>query len=217
MTSDDHGPIRPLKLGIEVEEKNRRETSCGRDHNAQMIVSSLSRPDLPLGMNMDVTTLVSAMSVGASFISPHTATVVGTIAATEVVKEVTKDAYRALRDTLGDLLGAKARRATVKLEADPLSQEAQDDLTRVVTGIDEEDAREIQAKLTQFLAALKDDGAAIRTGETVASIKLNVDSKGNVNIERLTGARTIDVAAKSEGDFNFSDINMGTGSKPQGN
>jgi len=143
--------------------------------------------------------------------------VVGTIAATEVVKEVTKDAYRALRDTLGDLLGAKARRATVKLEADPLSQEAQDDLTRVVTGIDEEDAREIQAKLTQFLAALKDDGAAIRTGETVASIKLNVDSKGNVNIERLTGARTIDVAAKSEGDFNFSDINMGTGSKPQGN
>ena len=166
---------------------------------------------------MDVTALVSAMSVGASLLNPHAAAVVGTIAATEVVKEVTKDAYRSLKDTLSDLLGAKARRAASKLEAEPSSQEAQDNLTRVFADIDDEDARVIEPKLAQFLDALRNDGAAINAGEKIASIKLNIDSKGHVNIERVTGARVIDVTSKSKGDFNFRGVNMDGGSKPQGN
>ncbi len=166
---------------------------------------------------MDVTALVPAMSVGASLVSPHAAAVVGTIAATEVVKEVTKDAYRSLKGTLGDLLGAKARRATAKLEAEPSSLEARDDLIRAVTGIDDEDARVIEPKLAQLLDALRNDSAAIRAGEEVASIKLNIDSKGHVNIERVTGARAIDVTSKSEGDFNFRGVEMDGGSKSPGN
>lgn len=166
---------------------------------------------------MDVTALVSAMSVGASLVSPHTAAVVGTIAATEVVKEVTKDAYRSLKDALADILGAKARRATAKLEAEPASIEAQDDLTKAVSGIDEEDARAIEPKLAQLLEALRVDGAALKAGETAASIRLNIDSKGHVNIERVTGARSIEVQSRSDGDFNFKDVGMDAGSKLQGN
>ena len=141
---------------------------------------------------------------------------VGEIAGTEVVKEITKDAYKALKTTLAQVCGRKVERAAERVEADPSSEAAREDLVSAISDIPVEDVGDVENKLSVFLAALKEDNAALRAAETSARIKLDIDSGGHVRLDTIKGAKIIDVKSKSAGDFEFRNIEMDEG-KSSGN
>lgn len=157
---------------------------------------------------MDVGSLVPAVIAGATVYGPTAAEALGKIVGTEVVKEVTKDAYRSLKTALESALGNKARRAISKVEEDPNSSDARADLKAALESIDAEDEFDIDAKAKTLLQAIRDDAGAARAVDVVASIKLDIDSGGNVFIANVKGVESFDVKSKSVGDFSFSDVDM---------
>lgn len=161
---------------------------------------------------MDVSLLLPTMIAGASTLAPT----VGKIIGTEVIKEATKDAYKSLKGTLIAVCGRKLQRAAERLEGDSSSREAQNELASAIADIPAEDADEISEKLAALLAALKDDKAALKAAHMIASIKLDIDSGGNVKIDMIKGVQTMDVKSKSAGDFSLTNIDMNDG-KPPGN
>ncbi|WP_034995633.1 hypothetical protein [Beijerinckia mobilis] len=161
---------------------------------------------------MDFSLLLSTMIAGASTFSPTLGEIIGT----EVIKELTKDAYKSLKGALITVCGRKVERAANRLEVDASSQDAQAELASAIADIPPEDAGEISQKLTTLLTALKDDQAAIKAAESIASIKVDIDSGGHVKIDTIKGAQTIDVKSKSAGDFSLTNIDMRNG-KPSGN
>ncbi len=139
---------------------------------------------------------------------------VGEIVGTEVVKEMTKDAYRAFKASLTLICGRKVERAAESVEADPSSAAARAGLASAISDIPDDDAADVEEKLNVLLAALKEDKVAFRVAETVASIKLDIDSGGHIKLSTIKGARTIDVKSKSAGDFDFGHVEMDGGKSP---
>lgn len=161
---------------------------------------------------MDFSLLAPTIIAGASTLAPK----IGEIIGTEVIKEATKDAYKSLKGALIAVCGRKVQRAAERLEEDASSQEAQNEIASAIADIPPEDADEISQKLTTLLTALKEDKAALKAAEIIASIKLDIDSGGHVKIDMIKGAQTIDVKSKSAGDFSFTNVDMENG-KPSGN
>lgn len=157
-------------------------------------------------VGMDSTLLVPAMTAGASMLGPK----VGEIVGAEVIKEMTKDAYKALKASLTLICGRKVERAAESVEADSSSDAARAGLALAISDIPDDGAADVEEKLNVLLAALKEDKVALRVAETVASIKLDIDSGGHVRLSTIKGARTIDVKSKSVGDFDFGQVEMGT-------
>lgn len=165
---------------------------------------------------MDLSVLLSAVIAGASAYGPHAAKVIGEIAGTEVVKEVTKEAYKSLKTTLASVCGRAAGWAAEKVEVDPSSEEAQRELGAQIGSIQDEDAAEVTEKLDALIAALADDKAARQVADKAARIKIDVDAAGHVKIDNVKGATTFDVKAKAGRDFEFRNVEMG-GGKSSGN
>ncbi len=156
---------------------------------------------------IDPQSIATLIAAGATVLGPK----VGEVAGTEIIKEMTKDAYKSFKKKLADICGRGASRALEQVEADPASEDARKKLASAVSHIDAEDAAEIDESYETLVTALKDDPAARKTAEVMASIKLDVESDGKVTIQSIRGARTIDVKARSTDDFTFSHVDMDGG------
>ena len=150
---------------------------------------------------MDAALLVWGLQAGAAIVG------------TEVVKEVTKDCYKALKVSIADIFGRRAARTIQELEASPDNAAAANELQAIVGSISAEDGNELDPKLKAFLEALKADNAAKQIIESVAKIKLNVNAKGDIVLDNIQGARDIDVNANSGKDFVMKNVSMDSGSK----
>jgi hypothetical protein len=150
---------------------------------------------------MDAALLVWGLQAGAAIVG------------TEVVKEVTKDCYKALKVSIADIFGRRAARTIQELEASPDNAAAANELQAIVGSISAEDGNELDPKLKAFLEALKADNAAKQVIESVAKIKLNVNAKGDIVLDNIQGARHIDVNANSGKDFVMKNVSMDSGSK----
>ncbi len=140
-------------------------------------------------------------------------TVVATISGTEVVKEVTKDGYKRFKDLLGSVFGRRATRAIEQIECSPTSEDARRELEAVISAPSGTDEPELEDALATLLMFLRDEPAA-RQAAASARISLDVDSGGQVTVERLDGAKSVEVKSRSAGDFAFRDVRMDTGRDP---
>jgi hypothetical protein len=148
---------------------------------------------------MDVPTLITAITAGAA------------IAGAETVKEGTKDAYRALKGAMANVLGRRAERAIAQIEAAPTDATARSELTALAKTLPAEDAPEIEPKLDALLIAFAVDSAVKPVAAAVARINLDIDAGGHVTLEDLEAAREIDVKARSGGDFVLRGVKMDSG------
>ena len=140
-----------------------------------------------------------------------TAHAVGGIAATEVVKEATKDAYKGMKAKIGEIWGKGGERAVAKVEADPASAEALEHLKATIAVVPAEDEPEVVEKYERLLSALADDEAARMTADRVATIRLDLDSGGHVRVHSLKNARIVDVKARAAGDIDLNNVDMDPG------
>jgi hypothetical protein len=147
-------------------------------------------------------TLVAALYAGA------------VISSSEVVKEATKDACKSLKGAVAKLFGARAERAINAVEKSPNDITAEK-LNAAIPELDPDEVAALASQTTALLEALRADSNA-GTIVATARIKLDVDARGHVTIERLGGADDIDVKAKAGGDFTMSDVDMRR-EKPRGN
>jgi hypothetical protein len=144
--------------------------------------------------NMDAGTLVAALYAGA------------VISSSEVVKEATKDAYKALKGAVAKLFGERAERAIDAVEKSP-NDAAAEKLKAAIPELEPQDVAALASQTAALLEAFRSDSNA-GTIVTAARIKLDVDAQGHVTIERLRGAGDIDVKAKAGGNFTMSDVDM---------
>jgi hypothetical protein len=144
---------------------------------------------------MDDTQLATALVAGA------------TIAGAELVKEVTKDAYRGLKHVVTKVFGTRAERAIERVEAAPRDAEARQDLVKLLPSLSPEERSEIQPAMTTLLQALKSDAAA-EPVMAAARIRVDVKAGGNITLEYLAGATDLDVKADAEQDFTLSGVRM---------
>lgn len=151
-------------------------------------------------MSLDVSLLSTALIAG------------GRLVADATVKEMTKDAYQALKGKVGDLFGRRAAKATQKLEAVETRDEGKAELALAIPDLRPDEAEELQPVLQTFLDAMRQDGAA---RETIAHarIALDLDVGGSVLIDNVEDAREIGVRSRSDGDFTFSNVKMDPGNR----
>ena len=145
---------------------------------------------------MDAALLITALHAGA------------TIVGTEVVKEVTKDAYKALKGAVVDLFGRRATTAIERLENTPADETSVGNLQAVVGTASPDDMRELASKIQALLTALQSDDEARKMAASVAKIKLDVDAGGNVILDTIHGAWELDVKAKAGDDFVMKNVAM---------
>ena len=153
---------------------------------------------------MDVALLLTALHAGA------------TIVGTELVKEVTKDAYKSLKSGVSRLFGTRASAALDRLESSPDNDDAANAVKNIVGSASEGDLQELQDQIDALLTALKSDEQAKQLILAIAKIRVDVEAGGNVFLENIRGARDINVKAKAGDDFVMKNIAMDSGS-PRGN
>jgi len=131
----------------------------------------------------------------------------------EAVKEVTKDAYRKLKDKVGELFGARALRAVEKTEASATLEEGRKELERYVGDrLEPDEASQIAPFVDALVRALKDDAAATRAAH--ARVGLDIEAGGNALIRDIQGAREIAVKVRAEKDVTIEGLRMDTGRDP---
>jgi hypothetical protein len=153
---------------------------------------------------MDVALLMTALHAGA------------TIVGTEVVKEITKDAYKSLKSGVARLFGTRASTALDRLEGSPADDAAANAVKGIVGSATDEELQGLKDQINALLTALKSDEQAKQLILSIAKIKVDVEAGGNVILEDIRGARDIDVKAKSGDDFVMKNIAMDSGN-PRGN
>ncbi len=151
-------------------------------------------------MPLDLTSLTAALVAGGNLVADAT------------VKEMTKDAYQALKTKVCELFGRRAASATGKLEAAATREEGKAELAQAIPDLRPDEASEIEPILQTFLAAIRQDGAAqVKIAHT--KIALDLDVGGNVLIDDVQDAREIGIRSRSEGDFTFRNVKMDAGSR----
>lgn len=151
---------------------------------------------------MDTEQLIAAIYAGAA------------IARDELVKELTKEAWRGLKSAVTGAFGPVCGRAIDKIEASPGDESSRLEIAEVIRSVSPQDAADIAPCLAALLKALQADSAAKSAVEGVARVKLEVEVGGNVILERLDGADVIDVKVKAAGDFAMRDVTMARGADP---
>jgi hypothetical protein len=136
----------------------------------------------------------------------------GAIVADATVKEMTKDAYQALKGKVCELFGRRAARATGKLEAAATREEGKAEIAQAIPDLRPDEADEIEPVQRTFLEALRQDGAA-REGIAHAKIALDLDVGGDVLIDDVRDAREIGIRSRSAGDFTFRNVKMDPGGR----
>jgi hypothetical protein len=131
-------------------------------------------------------------------------------AGTEAVKEGTKDAYRKLKDKVGELFGPRAAKALVKLEDAGTQEEGGKELERYVGDkLDPDEATQIQPFVDALVRALKEDAEANQVAH--ARVRLDIEAGGNALIHDIQGAREIVAKVKAANDVTIDGFRMDTG------
>ena len=151
-------------------------------------------------MSLDPSSLTAALVAG------------GTIVADATVKEITKDAYQALKSKVRELFGKRAADAAGKLEAAATRDEGKTELARAIPDLRPDEADEIEPILRTFVEAIERDTAA-QEGLAHARIVLDLDVGGNVSIDDVRGAREIGIRSRSDGDFTLRNVGMDPGGR----
>jgi hypothetical protein len=134
-------------------------------------------------------------------------------AGSEVVKEGTKDAYRKLKDKVGELFGPRAAKALIKIDDASTQEEGKADLELYVGDkLDADEATQIHPFVETLLMALKDDVAATRVAH--ARVGLDIEAGGNALIRNIEGAREIVAKVKAANDVTIEGFRMDAGSDP---
>ncbi|WFU84844.1 hypothetical protein QA645_19510 [Bradyrhizobium sp. CIAT3101] len=134
-------------------------------------------------------------------------------AGTEAVKEGTKDAYRKLKDKVGELFGPKAAKALVKLEDAGTQTEGSKELERYVgDNLDPDEATQIQPLVDALVQALKDD--TVGRSAAHARVGLDIEAGGNALIRNIEGAREVVAKVKAGQDVTIDGLRMDTGRDP---
>lgn len=134
-------------------------------------------------------------------------------AGSEVVKEVTKDAYRKLRDKVGELFGPRAVKALVKLNEVATQEEGEKDLERYVGDkLEPDEATQIEPFADALIQALKADAAATKVAH--ARVGLDINAGGSAFIRDIQGAREIVAKVKAAQDVTIEGLRMDTGRDP---
>ncbi|WP_132251345.1 hypothetical protein [Methylobacterium segetis] len=136
----------------------------------------------------------------------------GALIADATVKEMTKDAYQALKGKVGDLFGRRAAKATDKLEVAETREEGKAELALAIPDLRPDEADEIRPVLQQVREAMREDEAA-RQGLAHARIALDLDVGGDVLIDNVENTREIGIRSRSQGDFTFTNVKMDPGSR----
>lgn len=135
---------------------------------------------------------------------------------TEAVKEGTKDAYRKLKDVVGEVFGPKATKALVKVEDAGTVEEGRQELERYVGGdLDVEDATRLEPHVAALVNALKQDPPAAQAANS--RIGLDLDVGGDALLRKIHGAREMAVRATTKGNFTLEDVVMDNGRNDRGN
>ena len=134
-------------------------------------------------------------------------------AGTEAVKEGTKDAYRKLKDKVGELFGPKAAKVLVKLEDAGTQTEGGKELERYVgDNLDPEEAVQIQPLVDALVQALRDD--AVAKSAAHARVGLDIEAGGNALVRNIEGAREVVAKVKAAQDVTIEGFRMDTGRDP---
>jgi hypothetical protein len=132
---------------------------------------------------------------------------------TEAVKEATKDAYRAVRDKVGELFGPRALRAVVKLESNDTREEGATELRKVVgDALEPDEATQIQPLVEALIRALNQDAMAKQVVHS--RVGLDIEAGGNALIRDIQGAREIVTKVKAANDVTIEGFRLDTGRDP---
>lgn len=134
-------------------------------------------------------------------------------AGSELVKDGTKDAYRKLKDKVGELFGPRATKALIKLDDATTQEEGRADLERYVgDNLDPDETTQIYPFAEALVKALKDDAAATKVAH--ARVGLDIEAGGSAFIRNIEGAREIIAKVKAAQDVTIEGFRMNPGSDP---
>jgi hypothetical protein len=132
---------------------------------------------------------------------------------TETVKEATKDAYRKLKQKVGQVFGPRAETAVAKLEDPATHEEGGKDLERYVSGdLRPDEATEIQPFVEALVRAMQADTAA--KAAVHARVGLDIEAGGNALIRDIQGAREIVAKVKAGQDVTVEGLRLDPGKDP---
>lgn len=132
---------------------------------------------------------------------------------TEAVKEGTKDAYRKLKEKVGELFGPRAAKAVAKLEDAGTHAEGGQELDRYVgVKLEPDESTQIQPFVDALVHALKEDAAA--KAAVHGRVGLDVEAGGNALIRDIQGAREIVAKVKTGQDVTIEGFRLDTGRDP---
>jgi hypothetical protein len=132
---------------------------------------------------------------------------------TETVKEVTKDAYRKLKEKVGEVFGSRASTAVVKLESPATHEEGRKDLARYVDDdLQPDEATELAPLAEAFIRAMQADDAAKTAVHS--RVGLDIEAGGNAFIRDIKGAREVVAKVKAGQDVTIEGLHLDTGRDP---
>jgi uncharacterized protein involved in outer membrane biogenesis len=135
------------------------------------------------------------------------------IVGTEVVKEATKDAYRALKGKIGELFGQRASKALTKAEDPATCDEGREELEHYVgPELEADEAIQLQPFIEALLRAIKEDASATRIAQT--RVGLDIEAGGNALIRDIQDAVDVAVKVRAKKDVTIEGIRMSTGIAP---
>jgi len=132
---------------------------------------------------------------------------------TEMVKEATKDAYRNLKQKVGQVFGPRAETAVAKLEDLTTHEEGVMDLERYVGGdLRPDEATKIQPFVEALVRAIQADPVAKTSAH--ARVGLDIEAGGNALIRDIQGAREIVAKVKAGQDVTVEGLRLDPGNDP---
>lgn len=146
-------------------------------------------------------TLTTLLVAGASLVG------------TETVKEVTKDAYRRLKEKVGQVFGSRASTAVAKLENPATHEEGRNDLERYVDNDLRPDEATDLAPFAEALVRAMQADAAAKTA-VHSRVGLDIEAGGNAFIRNIQGAREVVAKVRAGQDVTIEGLNLDTGRVP---
>lgn len=136
-----------------------------------------------------------------------------TLLASKVATAATNDAYEALKKRIVARFGRSTERALAEVEANPASKEASRALESAIPAISDDDAKAIGAQFTALVLAMRADPAAQPALERYQA-RFDLEADGNVLIDQIENARSIDMRAKAGKDIRLGRINLADQDRP---
>ncbi len=132
---------------------------------------------------------------------------------TETIKEVTKDAYRKLKEKVGHVFGSRASAALAKLESPTTHEEGRKDLSRCVDDELRPDEATVLAPFVEALVRAMQADAIAKTA-VHSRVGLDIEAGGNAFIRDIQGAREVAAKVKAGQDVTIEGLHLDTGRDP---